>query len=78
MKWDRLLALQGNLKEVREKRKLISSLIGSNRAIESSSTVQELEVRRFLWRTLQQPQELLDHIRRWVMDFFPSQICNTS
>ncbi|RAH51118.1 cytochrome P450 [Aspergillus brunneoviolaceus CBS 621.78] len=64
MKWDRLLALQGNLKEVREKRKLISSLIGSNRAIESSSTVQELEVRRFLWRTLQQPQELLDHIRR--------------
>ncbi|KAJ5680247.1 Cytochrome P450 E-class group I [Penicillium majusculum] len=64
--WKRVVTLKGNTNAVRTHRKFISSLIGSNNAVSNLHPQLDLGARQFLLQTLQQPDSLIDNIRRII------------
>jgi len=47
----------------RASRKAIHSVMGTKAAVAQFNSLQDTEVRRFLWRTLEKPKDLFQHIR---------------
>lgn len=62
--WKRVVTLKGDTNAVRTHRKFISSLIGSKNAVSNLHPQLDLGARQFLLQTLQQPDSLIDNIRR--------------
>lgn len=52
-------------------RKAIGHQIGSKTAASRFNAVQDLEVRRFLLRVLEDPDNLLQHIRKYALRYRP-------
>jgi len=61
--WENVLAAQPYANRFRAYRKNLHGVLGSKTAIERFYPLQEVEVRRFLLRVLEQPNELQQHIR---------------
>lgn len=52
-------------------RKALGHQIGSKTAVSRFNAVQDLEVRRFLLRVLEDPDKLLQHIRKYALSCCP-------
>ena len=61
--WKDGLAFLNNNDRFRAYRKQIAQAMGSNNALAKFIPLQEIEVSRFLLRTLQRPEDLVKHIR---------------
>jgi hypothetical protein len=49
-------------KTFRQQRKLAGGQIGTNAAVKRFHSAMDLEVRRFLLRTLEKPEQVIDHL----------------
>ena len=58
-----MLALRPYGNGMRAVRKFLHSGVGTKASLAQYADLQEVEVRRFLLRTLERPKELRDHIR---------------
>ncbi|KAK8103562.1 cytochrome P450 [Apiospora kogelbergensis] len=61
--WKYMLALRPYGNGMRAVRKFLHSGVGTKASLAQYADLQEVEVRRFLLRTLERPKELRDHIR---------------
>ncbi|KAL5481175.1 hypothetical protein ACEPAI_10116 [Sanghuangporus weigelae] len=61
--WENQLAMQPYTNLFRANRKYFHAMIGTKHAISRFAELQDMEVRRFLFRVLNKPSELLQHIR---------------
>ena len=64
--WDKILSGEQYSDRFRAQRKNIHAVIGTKAAVSRFFELQEAEVRRFLFRVLESPEELLHHIRTFV------------
>lgn len=61
--WVHTLAGQIYSPRFRSYRKNIYAILGSKSAVARFNSLQDIEVRRFLLRVLEKPEDLLQHIR---------------
>jgi hypothetical protein len=61
--WSNVLSSQKNDDRFRAYRKQIYQVMGSKTALAKFIPLQDVEVSRFLLRTMQKPEELVQHIR---------------
>ncbi|KAI5360195.1 putative cytochrome P450 [Septoria linicola] len=61
--WDLLMVFQGRPERLRQYRKQFHAIIGTSTALSKFVPLQEVEVSRFLLRVLEQPDQLLQHVR---------------
>lgn len=61
--WEDLLATQFYNERLRAYRRPIHALVGTKAGVLRYNELQEVEVHRFLLRVLNEPDNLLDHIR---------------
>ncbi|KAI9375047.1 cytochrome P450 [Aspergillus egyptiacus] len=61
--WDNILAMQKYSDIFRAYRKAMHRVLGTKNTIAQFNALQEVEVRRFLLRVLEQPDDLVQHIR---------------
>ncbi|KAI1129982.1 hypothetical protein F5Y10DRAFT_236736 [Nemania abortiva] len=54
--------------QFRASRKHVRLVVGTRSDVEPYMLLQEIEVRRFLFRVLQKSDKLLSHVRTWVAD----------
>ncbi|CRL20874.1 Cytochrome P450 [Penicillium camemberti] len=64
--WKRVVTLKGDANVVRTHRKFISSLMGSKNAVSNLHPQLDLGARHFLLQTLQEPNALINNIRRII------------
>ena len=62
--WENSLAFNPYSNRFRAHRKHTAQILGSKVAVSRFNLLQEVEVGRFLLRTLKSPDDLLEHIRR--------------
>lgn len=67
--WENALSSQHYTDRFRAYRKNIHAVMGSKSAVSRFYPLQDVEVRRFLLRVLEEPENLLHHIRTWVCYF---------
>lgn len=60
--WEHILAMQTYSDRLRAYRKAVQPYLGSESAVAPNNPLQELEVRRFLLRTLRDPKNIMQHI----------------
>lgn len=63
MGWEKALAFQGYTERFRAYRKAIQPSFGSEWGVAQFIPLQEVETRRFLFRVLKEPANLLQHIQ---------------
>ncbi|KAL4803060.1 cytochrome P450 [Aspergillus unguis] len=61
--WEHILAMQPYSETFRAYRKAMHRALGTKKVISQFDSLQDLEVRRFLFRVLQRPRDLVQHIR---------------
>jgi cytochrome P450 len=64
--WENGLAFQGYTERFRAYRKAIQPSFGSESAVAKYTPLQEVETRRFLFRVLKDPKNLLQHVQTCV------------
>ena len=64
--WENALGFLLYSKRFRATRKLFSKTLGSNLAVSRFNPLQEVEGGRFLLRVLENPDALVEHIRKYV------------
>jgi hypothetical protein len=64
--WEDGLAFQGYTDRFRAYRKAIQPGFGSESAVAKYISLQEVETRRFLFRVLKDPRDLLQHVQTCV------------
>jgi hypothetical protein len=64
--WENSLGLLPYSSRFRAYRKHMAQILGSNVAVSRFYPIQEVEVGHFLLRLLENPDNLLEHIRKWV------------
>lgn len=65
--WENILAMQTYSDRFRAYRKVIHRVLGSKTVTSRFNALQDIEIRRFLLRVLQQPNDLVQHIRTYVV-----------
>ena len=61
--WEDILAMQTYSDRFRAYRKVMHRVLGSKAVTSRFNTLQDIEIRRFLLRVLQKPNDLVQHIR---------------
>lgn len=69
MGWENSMSLQPYCPRFRAYRKAVHRALGSNVAIARFNQLQDAEVRRFLLRVLERPDDLVQHIRTYEQLF---------
>lgn len=64
--WDQILGTAEYSDRFRAMRKALHQEIGSTKSVARFNSVQEVEVRRFLLRVLDGPDDLINHLRKYV------------
>ena len=64
--WGKTLVAQEYSDRFRAYRKNIHAILGSKAAVSRFNQLQDVEVRRFLLRTLEEPDKVLHHVRTYV------------
>lgn len=67
--WKNTLVLVGYGERFRNYRRLFHQLIGTNVSMSQFHPVEEAETRKFLKRLLSTPQDLAEHVRKFVPSF---------
>ncbi len=67
MGWDQSLVLQQNTAPFRGMRRMLHQFIGGHKQISEFHGLEEEETRRFLGRVMRDPEDLPDHIRKYVV-----------
>lgn len=61
--WEDILAMQTYSDRFRAYRKVMHRVLGSKAVTSRFNSLQDIEIRRFLLRVLQKPNDLVQHIR---------------
>lgn len=76
--WKNTLVLVGYGERFRNYRRLFHQLIGSHDSMSQFNHVEEIETHKFLKRLLCSPQNLAEHVRRFVFLFWPFNFAGLS
>jgi hypothetical protein len=68
--WKNTLVLVPYGERFRSYRRLFHQLIGSNVSVSQFYPVEEIETHKFLKRLLSTPQDLAQHVRKYVFNFY--------
>jgi hypothetical protein len=65
--WDHTIGASSDMDWVREIRKRVYQVIGTKAGLSKFYPLQEMEVHRFLLRTLQEPEKVVSNLRTYVL-----------
>ena len=74
--WEDILAMQTYSDRFRAYRKAMHRVLGSKTTVARFNLLQEVEIRRFLLRVLHHPEDLVQHIRTYVVLHIP-ELCGS-